>query len=66
MISKDQKYLLSFIQLSHDYQTLLKYCYTYSEVSTISTAQTAKLFIELFLYTTGNRTTEPTILGEIF
>ena len=35
-----------------------------SEVSMISTAQTAKLFIELFLYTTGNRTTEPTIRAE--
>ena len=59
MISKHQKYTcLAFIQLSHDYQTLLKYCYTYSKVSMISTAQTAKLFIELFLYTTGNRTTD--------
>jgi hypothetical protein len=67
MISKHQKYFLAFIQLSHDYQTLLKYCnycYTYSKVSIISTAQTAKLFIELFLYTTGNRTTEPTIRAE--
>jgi hypothetical protein len=27
----------------------------------ISTVQTAKLFIELFLYTTDNRNTEPTI-----
>ena len=64
MISKHQSTCLAFIQLSHDYQTLLKYCYTYSEVSMISTAQTAKLFIELFLYTTGNRTTESTIRAE--
>jgi hypothetical protein len=55
---------LAFIQLSHDNQTLLNYCYTYSKVSMISTAQTAKLLIELFLYTTGNRTTEPTIRAE--
>jgi hypothetical protein len=30
----------------------------------ISTVQTAKLFIELFLYTIGNRTAEPTIRAE--
>jgi hypothetical protein len=32
----------------------------------ISTAQTAKLLIELFLYTTGNRTTEQTISAEFW